>query len=66
MSESNVHDLHAPVTICGNIHGQFSDLIDLFRLGGAVPETNYLFLGNYVDWCLKGVEVISLLLALKV
>lgn len=65
MRESNVVHVSAPVTVVGDIHGQFHDLIEAFRVGGQAPNTNYLFLGDYVDRGLHSVETISLLTCLK-
>ena len=45
MQESNVVHVQAPVTVVGDIHGQFFDLIEIFKIGGYCPDTNYLFLG---------------------
>lgn len=64
--ESNVREVNCPVTICGDVHGQFYDLIELFRIGGDIPNTNYLFMGDYVDRGYYSVETVSLLVALKV
>lgn len=65
-AESNVKEVTCPVTVCGDIHGQFHDLIELFQIGGRVPDTNYLFMGDYVDRGYYSVETVSLLVALKV
>mmetsp|Transcript_21021 Transcript_21021/g.45842 ORF Transcript_21021/g.45842 Transcript_21021/m.45842 type:complete len:305 (-) Transcript_21021:393-1307(-) len=64
--ESDVLEVAAPVTIVGDIHGQFYDLLELFRVGGECPDVNYIFLGDFVDRGYYSVETLLLLLALKV
>ena len=46
MEESNIQPVASPVTICGDIHGQFWDLLELLRKGGRVPETSYIFMAR--------------------
>ncbi|CAK9782980.1 unnamed protein product [Cutaneotrichosporon oleaginosum] len=66
MDEGNIQYVDSPVTICGDIHGQFFDLMELFKIGGQCPETNYIFMGDFVDRGFYSVETFLLLLLLKV
>jgi len=65
IQEPNVVPVQAPVTVVGNLHGQFYDLLEMFRVGGTPPDTNYLFLGDYVNVGYFSVETVTLLVCLK-
>jgi len=65
LEESNVQPVSSPVTICGDIHGQFFDLLELFRTGGELPDTNYIFMGDFVDRGYHSLETFTYFLLLK-
>ncbi|KAF4140540.1 Calcineurin-like phosphoesterase [Phytophthora infestans] len=65
--EQNVISIRAPYTLVGDLHGQFQDLLELFRVHGSPAVDNpFLFLGDYVDRGVSSCEIILLLLAFKV
>jgi serine/threonine-protein phosphatase PP1 catalytic subunit len=66
LSQPALLELSPPVKIVGDVHGQYTDLIRMFEMCGFPPNSNFLFLGDYVDRGKQSLETILLLLCYKI
>ena len=61
----NIAEIEYPLIVCGDIRGQFKDLLEMLNICGKIPETNYLFLGNLAGNDENNIETLLFILILK-
>jgi len=66
VEENNVQPVSAPVNVCGDLHGQFHDLMEIFNKGGDPASNRYVFMGDLVDRGFHSVETFTYLMCLKI
>lgn len=66
LSQPMLLEVKGPLNICGDLHGQYYDLLKIFDIGDYPPKKNYLFLGDYVDRAQHSIETLCLLLCYKI
>ncbi|TKR81605.1 hypothetical protein L596_015450 [Steinernema carpocapsae] len=66
ISQSSLIEIEPSVVVCGDIHGQYSDLLRVFDKNGFPPDSNYIFLGDYVDRGRQNIETICLMFCYKI
>jgi serine/threonine-protein phosphatase PP1 catalytic subunit len=66
LSQSPLLEVTPPITVVGDIHGQYHDLLRIFEIAHYPPETVYLFLGDYVDRGYQAIETVCLLFVFKI
>lgn len=64
-AEANLVQIEEPICVVGDIHGQYADLLNMISKAGEPGSLNYLFLGDYVDRGIFGIEVCILLFSIK-
>jgi len=64
-AEPNLAQIDEPICVVGDIHGQYFDLLNMISKAGEPGTLNYLFLGDYVDRGILGIEVVLLLFSIK-
>ncbi len=63
--EPNLAQIDEPICVVGDLHGQYFDMLNMIQKAGEPGTINYLFLGDYVDRGILGIEVVLFLISLK-